>query len=126
MTTDRELIEGIKQHNEHCFKKLYSRYHKLLANWAYSRLKDWDTTADLIQEFWAEVWLSLRIVELRLVRNKSINETARKLNIAESTVSNNLSKALSTLRQEVALNYGIASADKLKQLLPLLIILMDK
>jgi len=69
--------------------------------------------------------LSLRIVELRLVRNKSIKETARKLNIAESTVSNNLSKALATLRQEVALNYGIASANKLKQLLPLLIILMD-
>lgn len=203
--TDKELLERVAEKDAAAFRELYFRYQKLLAEWAYSRLKDWDATADLIQDFWAEVWLdpliirtddagicrnsllknvsfrilrsfrkqlhcpeiaddeviaaqvaqlsythideeisakeiqqfidqllekvpllAKRIVELRLYRNLSVKDTAVTLGVAESTVSNNLSSVLATLRQELTLRYETAGAEKLKTILPFLLLLLGE
>jgi RNA polymerase sigma-70 factor (ECF subfamily) len=203
--TDLELMERIAKKDAISFRELYVRYHKPLSGWANSRLRNWDATADLMQEFWADVWISpqlirtddagicrnslmknvsfrilryfhkqynlleiaddnlisermaqlsythideeinakeiqqfidnlleempvlaRRIVELRLYQNMSVKETASTLKVAESTVSNNLSSVLSTLRHEVTLMCDTGHTDKLKVLLPLLIWLLGE
>ncbi len=203
--TDKELLEQVAEKDAAAFRELYFRYQKLLAEWAYSRLKDWDVTADLMQDFWAEVWLdpriirtddagmcrnsllknvsfrilrsfrkqlhcpeiaddeviaaqvaqlsythideeisakeiqqfidqllekvpllAKRIVELRLYRNLSVKDTALTLGVAESTVSNNLSSVLATLRQELTLRHETAGAEKLKTILPFLLLLLGE
>jgi len=203
--TDQELLEQIAEKDSGAFRELYLRYHKLLSGWTNSRVRDWDVTADLMQEFWAEVWISpklirvddagmcrksliknvsfrilryfhkqcnrpeiandriiseqitqlsythideemnateiqqfidsllqkmpelaRRIVELRLYQNKSIKETAQTLGVAESTVSNNLSSVLSTVRSELTLRYETGDSGKLKAVLPLLMWLLEK
>jgi len=203
--TDQELLEQIAGKDARSFRELYLRYHKLLSGWTNSRVRNWDVTADLMQEFWADVWISpklirvddagmsrkslmknvsfrvlryfhkqcsrpeiavdglvvaqlaqlsythineemnateiqqfidnllqkapelaRRIVELRLYQNRSIKETARTLGVAESTVSNNLSAVLSTLRSELTLHYEAGDSGKLKALLPLLLWLLGE
>ena len=203
--TDQELLEQIAGKDAKSFRELYLRYHELLSGWTNSRVRNWDVTADLMQEFWADVWISpklirvddagmsrkslmknvsfrilryfhkqsnrpeiandsliseqlaqlsythideemnateiqqfidsllqkvpalaRRIVELRLSQNRSIKETARTLGVAESTVSNNLSAVLSTLRSELDLHYEAGDSGKLKALLPLLMWLLGE
>ena len=199
--TDKELLERVAEKDAAAFRALYFRYQKLLSEWAWTRLRDWDATADLMQDFWTEVWLdprfvrwddsgvcrhsllknvsfrvlrffrkqlnrpeiaddsviaaqmsrlaythineeisakeiqqfidrllekapllARRIAELRLYRNLSVRDTAATLGVAESTVSNNLSSLMATLRQEVSLRYA-GNTDKLKLLLPVVVLL---
>lgn len=56
--TDQELLENIAQKDPSSFKALYDRYSDTLNGWAYSRIKDREATADLMQEFWASLWLN--------------------------------------------------------------------
>lgn len=67
-----------------------------------------------------------KIYELRCVQHLSAKETAKALGIAESTVYNNLSTTLSTLRKELSLQYNAGDADKLKTLLITWIVLFFK
>jgi RNA polymerase sigma-70 factor (ECF subfamily) len=56
--TDRELLERIAEKDSESFKVLYDRYCDLLNGWAYSRLNDREAAADVMQEFWASIWLT--------------------------------------------------------------------
>lgn len=56
--TDRELLEHILQKNSTSFRTLYDRYCNLLNGWTYSRLRDKEVTADIMQEFWASIWMA--------------------------------------------------------------------
>lgn len=66
-----------------------------------------------------------KVYELRCVRNLSARETARALGVAESTVYNNLSSALMDLRSRLVLQYDMNDSDRLKTLLPLLLLLLN-
>lgn len=55
--TDRELLERIAEKDSQSFKVLYDRYCNLLNGWAYSRLNDREVASDVMQEFWAYIWL---------------------------------------------------------------------
>lgn len=205
MKTDKELLERIAEKDAASFEELYRRYHKRAAQWVHSRLKDWDATADLMQDFWTEIWitpallrtdaegscgasmmknaafrvlryfraqcqcpevacdelvaeqlsqlaythvneeitadeirrfldrlmeelppLGKRIMELRVLGDMSVKDTARELGIAEKTVYNNLSSTLSTLRHELSVLYNTDDSGKLSVLLPLLISLLEQ
>jgi RNA polymerase sigma-70 factor (ECF subfamily) len=39
------------------FKVFYDRYCDLLNGWAFSRLRNREAAADIMQEFWASIWL---------------------------------------------------------------------
>ena len=65
-----------------------------------------------------------KVYELRNIRNLSTKETAKVLGVAESTVYNSLSSAVSVLREELTLQYETSNAGNLKALLPLLIWLL--
>ena len=56
--TDRELLDRIAEKDSQSFKVLYDRYCDLLNGWAYSRLNDRDAASDVMQEFWAYLWLT--------------------------------------------------------------------
>jgi RNA polymerase sigma factor (sigma-70 family) len=56
--TDRELLERIAAKDSQSFKVFYDRYCNLLNGWAYSRLNDREAASDVMQEFWAYVWLT--------------------------------------------------------------------
>lgn len=64
-----------------------------------------------------------KIYELRCVQNFSAKETSKALGIAESTVYNNVSTTLSTLRRELSLQYSTSNPDELKTLLIVWIVL---
>ena len=63
-----------------------------------------------------------KVYQLRCVRNLSAKETAQTLGIAESTVYNSLSSAISTLRKELTLQYETGNAEKLKLFLLLMML----
>ncbi len=67
-----------------------------------------------------------KVYELRCVRNLSAKETAELLGVAESTVYNSLSFAVSVLRKELILQYETGNADKLKTILPFLLLLLGE
>lgn len=69
--------------------------------------------------------LTRRIYEMRHLKEISVKETATALNITEGTVYNGYSQALSTIRRELTLHYA-GDADKLKTLLPFLLLLLGK
>lgn len=55
---DFQLLKSIQEKDSTAFQVLYDRYHHLFLGWSYSRVSDWNTAADLMQEFWAFVWLN--------------------------------------------------------------------
>ena len=55
-TTDKELLQRIADKDERAFNELYRRYSRLFLSWVYSRLHDRETTRDVVQEFWEEIW----------------------------------------------------------------------
>jgi RNA polymerase sigma factor (sigma-70 family) len=65
--------------------------------------------------------LTRHIYEQRVIKNRSVQETADALSISEKTVRNGLSSALSVIRRDLKLLYDTGQSDKLSLLLPLLI-----
>lgn len=66
-----------------------------------------------------------KVYEMRCIRNLSAKETAYALGIAESTVYNSLSSAVSVLRRELTLQYKTGGPGCLKILLPVLLLLEE-
>lgn len=54
--TDRELLDKMINNDCMAFEMLYNRYERLFYQWCFSRLNDPDTTAEVVQNFWIDVW----------------------------------------------------------------------
>lgn len=54
--SDKQLLEAILRKEESAFNELYSRYWRLLYQWAFSRVKDREMAQDILQIFWMQVW----------------------------------------------------------------------
>lgn len=66
--------------------------------------------------------LTRRIYQLRQIKNLTVKETAEELSVGEKTVRNGLSSALSSVRKELTLYYATDNSEKLKSLLPILLL----
>ncbi len=57
-TSDRQLLDLIVYNDKKAFNEFYKRYARLLYKWAYNRTKDIETTQEISQMFWENIWLS--------------------------------------------------------------------
>jgi len=79
--TDLELTEAIKADDEKAFRTLFDRYYKYLIVTAYAYVKEENTSRDLAQDVFLEIWkkrnsLNINNVKAYLRRsviNKSLN-----------------------------------------------------
>lgn len=63
--TDEELLSDIiSNKDEKSFTLLYDRYSIFILNLINSRLSNTDEAADLLQDFWASIWLSPQLVRV--------------------------------------------------------------
>lgn len=63
--SDSELLAMLRQHNEHAFNELYSRYWEKLFNAAYKRLKSVEATEEAVQDLFTDLWLRRERLDIR-------------------------------------------------------------
>jgi RNA polymerase sigma-70 factor (ECF subfamily) len=61
---DKELLDKIKDGDAEAFNKLYDRYWKLVYRWACNRINDRETVKDLLQNYWADIWIKPSIIKV--------------------------------------------------------------
>ena len=55
-TTDSELLARIADKDYDAFNLMYARYNRLFIKWTYKRTRNSQTTEDIMQIFWANLW----------------------------------------------------------------------
>ncbi|WP_319505341.1 RNA polymerase sigma factor [Bacteroides graminisolvens] len=55
-TSDGELLARIAEQDYDAFNILYARYNRLFMTWTYKRTRSSQTSEDIMQIFWANLW----------------------------------------------------------------------
>ena len=61
---DNELIAGVKLGNQQAFESLFNKYWEKAYNQAYKRLKNEEDAKDVVQEFFAAIWLKRESISI--------------------------------------------------------------
>lgn len=62
--TDEQLIKQITEGNQKAFKILFERFYKLLLSIAINVLKDVETSKDMVQEVFFQIWKKRETLEI--------------------------------------------------------------
>lgn len=80
--SDRDLINLVREGDNHAFDVLFRRYHEVLYVYSYKLLKDSDTAADIVQSVFIKLWehsdympvdVNVKAYLYSMARNKVIN-----------------------------------------------------
>jgi RNA polymerase sigma-70 factor, ECF subfamily len=85
ISSDKELIQKIKESNQSAFKQLFTFYYGALVKFCFYRIRNLDVSKDLVQEIFTNLWIS---------RNRLDSEKSIKAYLYKSAVNQviNLSK----------------------------------
>jgi RNA polymerase sigma-70 factor, ECF subfamily len=56
MSSDAELVAGVREHNTDAFEKLSTRYRETIYRHVLSTIRDSDATEDVVQEVFLRIW----------------------------------------------------------------------
>lgn len=80
--SDNELIALVKRDNVGAFQEIFDRYHMLLLIYANKKIQDKETSKDIVQEVFTNIWVNRERLELTgplvnylytSIRNRSLN-----------------------------------------------------
>ncbi|WP_025146540.1 RNA polymerase sigma-70 factor [Pedobacter jeongneungensis] len=63
-SSDRELLDLLKENNQQAFAELYDRYKVVLHRYAFKWLQDRDAAKDIIQDIFTIVWIKRESITL--------------------------------------------------------------
>jgi len=63
--SDGELLNMLKNEDEHAFNELYNRYWERLFNAAYKRLKSVEAAEEVVQDLFTDLWLRRETLNIR-------------------------------------------------------------
>ncbi|MGN6181894.1 MAG: RNA polymerase sigma-70 factor [Mucilaginibacter sp.] len=63
--SDDELLDMLKNEDEHAFNELYNRYWEKLFNAAYKRLKHIEAAEEVVQDLFTDLWLRRKTLNIR-------------------------------------------------------------